>query len=74
LRLFLNQRLIAVSERRSYQLGKSSKRRDLRQAASVGGINHVAWRVDDEEHQREIRERIEAALPPLELRTMAAKP
>jgi len=27
----------------------------------VGGIHHIAWRVDDEERQRDIRERIAAA-------------
>ncbi len=27
----------------------------------VGGIHHIAWRVDDEEHQRDIRERVVAA-------------
>ncbi len=48
--------------------GSSGKVVDLREMPSerrgswgVGGIHHVAWRVNDEEHQREIRDRIEAA-------------
>jgi glyoxalase family protein len=41
---------------------------DVREAADarrgawgVGAIHHLAWRVDDEEHQLEVRQRIEAA-------------
>lgn len=36
--------------------------RDARRGAwGVGGVHHLAWRVDDERHQQAMRERVEAA-------------
>jgi glyoxalase family protein len=32
-----------------------------RGAWGVGSVHHLAWRVDDEEHQRSVRERVESA-------------
>jgi glyoxalase family protein len=38
------------------------ERRDVQRGAwGVGSVHHLAWRVDDEEHQMEVRRQIEDA-------------
>ena len=62
-RLGDGERLDAVRLSRTRPASSTSaKRREARRGAwGVGSVHHLAWRVDDEAHQRAMRAQVEAA-------------